>query len=213
MNEQGAKERIQTLCDVSRETMGRLQIYADLLEKWNPKINLVSKSTLAEKWQRHFLDSAQLWPHIPMEAQTLVDIGSGAGFAGLVLAIIATEKNPNLKTTLIESDARKCAFMRNVAREVGVSADIQTKRIETADNINADILTARALASVQQLLGHSENILSPSGSCLFLKGEACAIEVSQARESWDFTAIETNSLTHPTGKLLKLTGISRVSRT
>jgi len=211
MNEQDAKKKIETLCDVSRETMDRLQLYADLLEKWNPKINLVSKSTLPEKWQRHFLDSAQVWPHISTETRKLVDIGSGAGFAGLVLAIIAMEKRPELSIILIESDSRKCAFMRNTAREVGLDIEIQTIRIETAKIMDADLLTARALASIQQLLAYSENILSPTGSCLFLKGEACAIEVAEAKESWNFTATETNSLTHPTGKLLKLTGISRVS--
>jgi 16S rRNA (guanine527-N7)-methyltransferase len=211
MSEKQAKERIQELCDVSRETMGKLQIYADLLEKWNPSINLVSKTTLQEKWQRHFLDSAQVWPHIPKEAKSLVDIGSGAGFAGLVLAIIAMEKNPSLSFTLVESDARKCAFMRNTARAVGLSIEIQTKRIESAESLAADVLTARALATVSLLLSYGENILAPNGSCLFLKGEACAIEVAEARESWDFTAKETNSVTHPSGKLLQLTGISRVS--
>ncbi|MEJ6708814.1 MAG: 16S rRNA (guanine(527)-N(7))-methyltransferase RsmG [Amylibacter sp.] len=211
MSEQQAKERIQELCDVSRETMDRLQTYADLLEKWNPSINLVSKTTLSEKWQRHFLDSAQVWLHIPSDAKTLVDIGSGAGFAGLVLAIIGMEKKPDLAFTLIESDARKCAFMRNVARTVGLSVEIQTKRIEQVENLTADVLTARALATVSQLLAYGENILSPNGCCLFLKGQGCAIEVAEARESWSFNAKETNSQTHPLGKLLQLTGISRVS--
>ena len=211
MSEKQAKERIEQLCDVSRETMDRLEIYAELLEKWNPSINLVSKTTLPEKWQRHFLDSAQVWPHVPKDAKKLVDIGSGAGFAGLVLAIIAMEKSPNLSFTLIESDARKCAFMRNTARAVGLGVEIQTKRIESAENLSADVLTARALATVSTLLSYGENILAPSGCCLFLKGEACAIEVAEARESWDFAAQETNSITHPSGKVLKLKGIRRVS--
>ncbi len=211
MSEKQAKERIEQLCGVSRETMDRLQTYADLLEKWNPSINLVSKTTLSEKWQRHFLDSAQVWPHIPSDTKKLVDIGSGAGFAGLVLAIIAMEKRPNLSITLIESDARKCAFMRNTARAVGLDVEIQTKRIESAENLSADVLTARALATVSLLLSYGENILAPQGCCLFLKGQGCAIEVAEARESWDFTTEETNSITHPLGKVLKLTGISRVS--
>ena len=211
MSEKQAKEHIQDLCGVSRETMDRLQTYADLLEKWNPSINLVSKSTLSEKWQRHFLDSAQVWPHVPDDSKKLVDIGSGAGFAGLVLAIIAMEKAPLLSFTLIESDARKCAFMRNAARAAGLSIEIETIRIEKAENLDADVLTARALATVSSLLSYGENILAPTGSCLFLKGEACAIEVAEARESWNFEAKETTSLTHPSGKLLQLTGISRVS--
>jgi len=211
MTEEEAKKQIESLCNVSRETMDRLETYADLLEKWNPTINLVSKTTLSEKWQRHFLDSAQIWPQIPKNARDLIDIGSGAGFAGLVLAIIAKEKSPDLSFTLVESDARKCAFMRNTARAVDLDINIQTKRIETVEKMHADVLTARALATVSQLLGYGENILGSNGICLFLKGEACASEVEQARESWDFDASETNSLTHPSGKVLKLTGISRVS--
>ena len=117
MNEETSKLELMRLCDVSRETMDRLEVYSKLLEKWNPAINLVSKTTLKNKWHRHFLDSAQLWQHLPNYAKTLVDIGSGAGFAGLVLAIIALEKKPLLKFVLIESDSRKCAFMRNVSRE------------------------------------------------------------------------------------------------
>ncbi len=212
MTEEDAKKQIETLCDVSRETMDRLQVYADLLERWNSKINLVSKSTLSEKWQRHFLDSAQIWPHIPKEVKNLVDVGSGAGFAGLVLAIIGAEKRPNLTFTLIESDARKCAFMRNVAREVRISVNVQTARIESVADRNADIMTARALAPVVQLLSYSQNILTSTGVCLFLKGDACGTEVEQARESWDFNAIETASLTHPTGKILTLSGINRVNK-
>lgn len=211
MNEQDAKTRISEICDVSRETMDRLGIYADLLERWNPKINLVSKATLPEKWQRHFLDSAQVFPEIPAEATTLVDIGSGAGFAGLVLAIIAHEKRPSLSVTLLESDARKCAFMRNTARAVGVGVDIQTVRIERAQGLGADVMTARALATVKQLLCYSENILSPTGTCLFLKGEACDNEIIQARESWNFEAKQTSSLTHPSGRILQLSGIKRVN--
>jgi 16S rRNA (guanine527-N7)-methyltransferase len=211
MTEQDAKDKIADICNVSRETMSKLEVYADLLEKWNPKINLVSKTTLPEKWQRHFLDSAQVFPEIPTDAQKLVDIGSGAGFAGLVLAIIGAEKRPNVSFTLIESDARKCAFMRNAARAAGVDVDIQTKRIESVKDLNADVVTARALATVQQLLGYSENILTQNGTCLFLKGEACDNEIKQARESWDFNAQETNSLTHPSGKILHLSGIKRAS--
>ena len=211
MNEITAKQKIETLCFVSRETISRLEVYAELLEKWNPKINLVSKSTLGSKWERHFLDSAQVWPLIPKTVKSLVDIGSGAGFAGLVIALIGMEKRPELSVTLIESDARKCAFMRNVSRETGLRIDIQTKRIEDVTNFNADIVTARALATVSQLLKYSENLLVKNGSCLFLKGDACAIELAEAQKSWIFSAKETQSVTHSTGRLLYLTGIKRAN--
>lgn len=211
MTEDEAKRDIKTLCGVSDKTIERLETYARLLERWNPKINLVSKKTLPDKWERHFLDSAQVWPLIPLHAKTLADIGSGAGFAGLVLAIIGAELRPELRFTLIESDSRKCAFMRNVSRETQVDVRILTERIEQVDNVCADVLTARALATVSQLLAFGQGILSENGSCLFLKGDACAIEIEEARESWVFDATETPSITHPAGRVLNLTGIKRAS--
>ena len=205
-----AKHKITQLCTVSDNTIKRLEDYACLLEDWNPKINLVSKTTIPDMWERHFLDSAQVWPLIPKGTNHLVDIGSGAGFAGLVLAVISAEKTPDMKVTLIESDTRKCAFMRSAARAMGITVEIITKRIESIENINADVLTARALASVSDLLGHSSQILSSDGVCLFLKGEACGIELEQARDSWNFDAELTPSVTHPSGVIAKLSGIKRV---
>ena len=207
MNEETSKLELMRLCDVSRETMDRLEVYSKLLEKWNPAINLVSKTTLKNKWHRHFLDSAQLWQHLPNYAKTLVDIGSGAGFAGLVLAIIALEKKPLLKFVLIESDTRKCAFMRNVSRETGVDINILTNRIEKVEGLQADIVTARALATVSQLLTYTKNILKDGGTCLFLKGDTYANEIDEAKEFWRFTIKEIQSLTHQNGRVLQLTGI------
>lgn len=204
-----AKDNIRNKCAVSDITIERLEIYAGLLAEWNPKINLVSKSTLPDMWERHFLDSAQVWPLIPKDAVNLIDIGSGAGFAGLVLATIAAEVRPDLNVTLIESDTRKCAFMRNAARKMGISPKIITQRIESVEMVHADVLTARALASISDLLGFSSKILSSDGVCLFLKGEACAIEIEQARDSWSFDADLTPSITHPQGVVAKLSGIAR----
>ena len=211
MNEETSKLELMRLCDVSRETMDRLEVYSKLLEKWNPAINLVSKTTLKNKWHRHFLDSAQLWQHLPNYAKTLVDIGSGAGFAGLVLAIIALEKKPLLKFILIESDSRKCAFMRNVSREINLDVQIITKRIEEVTDIKADVITARALATVSQLLEYSRNILKDNGVCLFLKGNACCDELKIAKESWVFLSSQSQSITHVTGCVLRLTEIKYAS--
>lgn len=130
--------------DVSRETMDRLGAYASLLEKWNPKINLVSSSTLANTWHRHLADSAQLWALAPEGAKSWMDIGSGAGFPGLVIAAIAAEKLPDLAVTLVESDRRKSVFLKTVAREMGVTVNVITERIEMLEPQNADILSARA---------------------------------------------------------------------
>lgn len=207
MNEETSKLELMRLCDVSRETMDRLEVYSKLLEKWNPTINLVSKTTLKNKWHRHFLDSAQLWQHLPSCAKTLVDIGSGAGFAGLVLAIIALEKKPLLKFVLIESDSRKCAFMRNVSRETGIDINILTNRIENVEGLQADIVTARALATLSQLLTYSKDILKDGGTCLFLKGDTYVNEVYEAKKSWGFMLKERQSVTHQNGRILQLTGI------
>ena len=190
-----AKQRIENLIDVSRETMERLEIYSKLLNKWNPKINLVAKSTLPEQWERHFLDSAQIWPHCPTFAGKWVDIGSGAGFPGLVLALIAKEKAPDLKFTLVESDARKSSFLRTVARETAVSIDIQTTRIESLEFPEFDVVSARALASVDSLLEFSHPILKSDGVCLFLKGKDCANELAVAEKKWRFQSETFTSLT------------------
>ena len=211
MNDTISKYDLMSVCTVSRETIDRLEVYAGLLEKWNSTINLVSKNTINQMWKRHFLDSAQLWPHIPSETKTLVDIGSGAGFAGLVLAIIAMEKSPNMKFTLIESDSRKCAFMRNVSREINLDVQIITKRIEEVTDIKADVITARALATVSQLLEYSKNILKDNGVCLFLKGNACCDELKIAKESWVFLSSQSQSITHVTGCVLRLTEIKYAS--
>ena len=146
MNDTISKYDLMSVCTVSRETIDRLEVYAGLLEKWNSTINLVSKNTINQMWKRHFLDSAQLWTHIPSETKTLVDIGSGAGFAGLVLAIIGMEKSPNMKFTLIECDSRKCAFMRNVSREINLDVQIITKRITYFSVVSLKLTTQKKLA-------------------------------------------------------------------
>ena len=211
MNDTISKYDLMSVCTVSRETIDRLEVYAGLLEKWNSTINLVSKNTINQMWKRHFLDSAQLWPHIPSETKTLVDIGSGAGFAGLVLAIIGMEKSPNMKFTLIESDSRKCAFMRNVSREINLDVQIITKRIEEVTDIKADVITARALATVSQLLEYSKNILKDNGVCLFLKGNACSDELKIAKESWVFLSSQSQSITHAAGCVLRLMEIKHAN--
>ena len=206
-----SKHDLMSICNVSRETMDRLEIYAGLLVRWNSTINLVSKNTINQMWKRHFLDSAQLWSHIPRDTKTLVDIGSGAGFAGLVLAIIGMEKKPDMKVTIIESDTRKCAFMRSVSRETNLDVQIITKRIEEVTDIEADVVTARALGTVSQLLEYSKNILKDNGVCLFLKGNACSDELKIAKESWVFLSSQSQSITHAAGCVLRLMEIKHAN--
>lgn len=196
--------------DVSRETMIRLETYGDLLKKWNPKINLVSKSTLSDLWSRHIVDSAQIYTLAPEKFTHWVDLGTGGGFPGLVCAIIAAEKNPEVRFTLVESDARKSVFLRTVAREANVQVKVITDRIERAEPANADVLSARALADLTTLLGFSQRHLQKTGVALLPKGVNWQKEVQEARKSWFFEVERTTSKTESGAVILRIGGISRV---
>ena len=208
-SEQDAKARLAEMPDVSRETMARLEVYHDLTLKWTPKINLVSKSAQASLWERHFLDSAQLWEFRPHGAKRWIDLGSGGGFPGMVIAIIAAQAAPELHVTLVESDARKCAFLRTVAREVGIDATVLNQRAEDLPPNQADVVSARALAPIATLLGYAGRILRPGGVCLFLKGRQHDKELEAAAEMWSFEVTKAPSLTDPDGAILKIKDISR----
>ncbi|HVJ76534.1 MAG TPA: 16S rRNA (guanine(527)-N(7))-methyltransferase RsmG [Hyphomicrobium sp.] len=182
-------ESFQRTFEISRETLDRLKTYAQLLVRWQKTINLVAPSTLGDLWHRHFADSAQLWRYRPPEARVWLDIGSGAGFPGLVLAILGAEAGAT-HHILIESDSRKAAFLREVGRETGITVDILGMRIEnpqTCAKVSAvDCITARALAPLPRLLEMSAPYFSPSTLGLFLKGRDVAAEIEQAAESWRF---------------------------
>lgn len=196
--------------DVSRETMERLETYASLLEKWNPRINLVAKSTIADLWSRHFGDSAQLYGLAPMDFTHWADLGSGGGFPGLVCAILGAEKNPDAKFTLVESDARKSVFLRTVIRETGLPTHVVADRIEKLTPLNADVLSARALADLDKLLGFARPHLQKSGTALFPKGVSWEKETHAARASWFFDCDVSNSGTESGAVILRIRGISRV---
>jgi 16S rRNA (guanine527-N7)-methyltransferase len=195
---------------VSRETTERLTNYAALLRAWNPKINLVSRQTLADLEHRHFADSAQLLGHAPPGAATWVDLGSGGGFPGLVVAILAAELRPDLHVTLIESDQRKAVFLRTVAQRTGISATVLAERIEAVPPLGTDVLSARALAPLAALLDHAERHLRPGGTALFPKGASWRAELEEALERWRFDCENLPSATSPDGVILKLGEIARV---
>lgn len=195
--------------NVSRETLERLEVFVRLLEKWNPKINLVAKSTLPEVWTRHIHDSAQVFDTVDVKG-SWVDIGSGGGFPGIVCAILASEKQPDVQFSCIESDKRKCVFLRTAVRECGINCKIISDRIEHAEPQNANILTARALAELKDLLVFSERHLSRDGICVFQKGENWQKEVDNAKREWNFEYQTITSLTEPRAVLLRIEGVSRV---
>lgn len=194
--------------NVSRETSGRLARFAGLLEKWNPRINLVSRNSLADLWTRHIVDSVQVFRCVA-PAGHWVDLGSGGGFPGLIVAILAAEEAPDLRVTLIESDQRKAAFLRAAAREAGADCAVLSKRIEAVAPQQADILSARALADLDGLLGFAERHLNPTGVALFPKGVTWQKEVEAARQSWKFRAQPITSITDPAAVILKIEGVSR----
>ncbi|PCI40602.1 MAG: 16S rRNA (guanine(527)-N(7))-methyltransferase RsmG [Rhodospirillaceae bacterium] len=192
---------------VTDEVLAKLQTYADLLVKWQAKINLVGPDTIPNLWSRHILDSAQLAPLIQPAAR-VVDIGSGAGFPGLVLAIVLKEQGIDLH--VVESDQRKCAFMREVNRVCEAGATIHTARIEALDSLQADIITSRALASLDKLLEFADIHRLSTGKSLFLKGKRWREELTQAQKSWKIEVTEHPSCTELAGCILELKNATKL---
>src|SRR6185437_2262239 len=173
----------QKLTNVSRETLDRLIRYVDLLTAWNARINLVGRNTLGDVWRRHILDSAQLYPHIPQGTRLLIDLGSGAGLPGLILSILGVPE-----VHLVESDARKAVFLREAARVTGATASVHALRIDRVKPLVAQVVSARALAPVAELLEISERFRTPDTICVFLKGENVQEELTEAVKQWNMTA-------------------------
>jgi 16S rRNA (guanine527-N7)-methyltransferase len=189
---------------VSRETLERLEAYAALLRQWSAHINLVAASTLADLWRRHFLDSAQLFPLIPTGAGSLVDLGSGAGFPGLVLAIMGV---PHVE--LVEADARKCAFLREAARIAQTAVTIRHARIDSLPPHAADVVTARGLAPLDRLLPLIERFIGSGTVCLFPKGREAGQELAAAHKIWVMDVTTHASRSDPLGVILCLRGVRR----
>jgi 16S rRNA (guanine527-N7)-methyltransferase len=192
---------------VSRETLARLEAYAGLLVRWSGRINLVGAGTLDDLWRRHFLDSAQLLKHVPPRAQSLIDLGSGAGFPGLVLAISGVEG-----VELIEADARKCAFLREAARLAAAPVTIRNSRIEAVPPHAVDVVTARGCAPLDRLLGLARPFIGPDTVCLFPKGERSNQELTTAQQAWTMDATLHQSCTDRRGIILCLRRVSRRER-
>jgi 16S rRNA (guanine527-N7)-methyltransferase len=195
------------LIPVSRETLARLEAYAALLFQWSTRINLVGRDTLPDLWRRHFLDSAQLHPLIPDSSRSLIDLGSGAGFPGLVLAILGV---PGVE--LVEADTRRCAFLREAARITGAKVALRACRIQAVPPHPVDVVTARACAPLDRLLELAEPFLTPHTICLFLKGERFEEELTLVREGWTMSASVEQSLSDRRGIVLRLQQVVREPR-
>jgi 16S rRNA (guanine527-N7)-methyltransferase len=197
-------ERFAEAFSVSRETVDRLKLYELLLQRWQKTINLVAPSTLDQIWSRHFADSAQIVGLAPSSPKKWVDLGSGAGFPGLVVAILLPEGGKT-RVTLIESDSRKAAFLREAAREVAAPVDILPLRIEAAATRaslrGADIVSARALAPLPRLLALAAPFCTGQTVCLFLKGREADRERQAAELEWKFESELVPSLTDAEGRV------------
>ena len=190
--------------DVSRETRSRLDSYAELLRKWSPRINLVSPKTLEDIKARHFDDSLQLLRFLPSGTRRLVDLGSGAGFPGLPIAIAACDLFPKLEVHLVESDQRKAAFLRTVSRETKTPVKIHTGRAEVIAPLQGDTVSARALAPLAALLPMVQRHLKRDGFALLPKGRNYAQELADARRRWQFTCKILPSQTDPGAVILRI---------
>jgi 16S rRNA (guanine527-N7)-methyltransferase len=195
--------------NVSRETDQALDEMETLVKKWSPAINLVGKSTLSDLRGRHTIDSAQLFNLAAADAKTWVDLGSGGGYPGLVIAILAKEFAPNLKVILVEADSRKATFLREAARLLGVQAQVVNDRIESLAPFVADVVSARALAPLTELLQHAVHHLKPTGTAIFPKGARARQEISQALIRWKFRVDSVPSLSDSKAAILMIRNIER----
>lgn len=208
-----SREAVLARLGASAAEAARLDALARVLETWGRRINLVAPSTLPEVWTRHIEDSAQVLAAAPEGARRWADLGAGAGFPGLVVAALAVERRPELAVTLVESDARKCAFLAAAAREMGVSVAIRPVRIEALAEPPFDVISARALAALPKLLDWAAPHLAPGGAMVLPKGEGWRAELTRARAHWHMACDARASTTHPGAVVLVLTEIARAQPT
>lgn len=203
-------EELPDWLNVSRETLEDLYAFCRLVEKWSPTINLVSKAGLSGLWQRHVLDSAQIFSLVPPDARLWCDLGSGGGFPGLIVAILAKHERPELNFVLVESDRRKSVFLAEAARILDLRVRVRVERIEDLEPQNADVLSARALAPLDALCGFAYQHLKAGGVAIFPKGANSAEEVSEAQRHWGFGLSQHASRTEAEASILLLRDIYRV---
>jgi len=190
---------------VSRETLRRLEVFVEMLAEWNARVNLVSEASLLHVWHRHILDCAQLFPLIPKTARVVLDLGSGAGFPGMVLALMGVQG-----LCLVESRGKKIQFLNAVAVATDTEVNVFNGRIEALRNISADVIIARALAPLDQLLGYGEGLCAPNAIQLYLKGQSFEDELTRAKQSWNMDVELYKSQTNSECSIIKIHNFSRV---
>lgn len=196
--------------DVSRETLQKLKDFVSLLEMWNTRMNLVSKNSLADVWERHILDSMQLVQYISADTKRIVDIGSGSGFPGIVLAIWLQEKMPASEIFLVESIAKKTMYLNDVCARLGLNnVKILNERIENTVFKDVDIITARAVAALDILLSYSMHIGQTHTKMLFPKGQSYEIENSEAQKKWVYDLQVHPNRYHEDGVILEISKLRK----
>ena len=189
---------------VADDTLDKLEVYVDLLGRWGRRVNLVGRASLGDPWRRHVLDSAQLHPLLPDDRRALVDLGSGAGLPGLILAIMGTTG-----VHLVESTGRKCAFLARALHETGAEARVHRRCIEELVPFPAGVVTARACAPLPRLFGLAWPFVEGGGQCLFLKGRKVDEELTESAKEWTMEVTRSTSLSDPSGMILKVENLSR----
>ena len=195
--------------NLSRETFSRFKLYASMLEDWTARQNLVSRASLQQVWLRHFWDSAQLAEFIPPDATSLVDLGSGAGFPGLVLAELLRDRN--IRVVLYESTQKKRDFLTAVAGRLTLRVEVRITRIEKSASEPFDVITARACAPLSKLLGYAQRFWSTATVALLLKGQNVGAELTEAHKCWKMRAQQHLSRSSPTGVVLEIRGLESVA--
>ena len=190
--------------NVSRETLNGFYEYETLLSKWNEKINLVSKNTLVDIWERHFLDSGQIIKHVEASGKRWVDVGSGAGFPGLVVALLLRDRKIDCDLVLVEKNPKKGFFLSEVIRKLKLSVEVVNDNIDTLEPLKADILTARAFSELNKLIEIAFRHRKKEGICLFLKGENYRIELDKTLNYWFFDYDIVDSLSSSSGKIIRV---------
>jgi 16S rRNA (guanine527-N7)-methyltransferase len=191
---------------VSRETSERLEIYASMLQRWNPHINLVASSTLNDLEARHIKDSLQLTHLASPEGGVWADLGSGGGLPGLIIAIAFAGRANTF--VLVESDQRKAAFLRAVVRETELTkVTVLSQRIEAVQPLNAEYVSARALAPLGELMAYLDLHLAPSGKAFLMKGRQWRTEVEEAAKAWSFDYTAHPSHTQDGAAILEISGV------
>ena len=193
--------------NVSRETLKSFYEYESLLSKWNSKINLISKSTLKDIWNRHFLDSGQIIKHVNVPGKRWVDVGSGAGFPGLVVSLLLKDRKIDCDMILVEKNIKKVFFLNEVVRRLDLNVKVVNGNIRNIEPLNADILTARAFSELENLMEIAHAHKKETGVCLFLKGENYRLELDKTLNYWFFDYDIVDSLSNVSGKIIRVKNI------